>query len=181
MHFFSYCWAIAVLVWLAMTWRAKKAVRAESDSARWLHLFLTGAGFALLGSLPKEPSWLHRQFASPNPTLFIIGAALAVVGIAYAIWARLYLGHNWSSAVMIQQDHELIRSGPYRFHRHPIYAGFLVAACGTALAHAEWLGFLGCALLYVTWRFKAHREEHLLAAQFGEDYAAYRREVPGLP
>ena len=47
------------------------------------------------------------------------GAAvfLTAAGIAFAIWARFYLGQNWSSAVTIKVGHQLIRTGPYAWVR----------------------------------------------------------------
>ena len=52
-------------------------------------------------------------------------------GALLAIWARLYLGGNWSAIVAVKQGHTLVRTGPYRIVRHPIYAGLLAAVGGT--------------------------------------------------
>ena len=52
-----------------------------------------------------------------------LGLVMLAAGLAFAVSARRYLGRNWSGTVTVKQDHELIRSGPYRFVRHPIYTG----------------------------------------------------------
>ena len=76
-----------------------------------------------------------------------LGLIMVAAGIAFAVWARHYLGRNWSGTVTVKQDHELIRSGPYRLVRHPIYTGLLLAILGTAVAFGEWRGLLAFALL----------------------------------
>ena len=54
-----------------------------------------------------------------------VAVALTALGFALTLWARYILGSNWSGNVTIKVGHELIRSGPYRFVRHPIYTGII--------------------------------------------------------
>ena len=61
-----------------------------------------------------------------------VGLGLVVLGLGFATWARVYLGRNWSAAVTLKRDHELVRSGPYRSVRNPIYTGILIALAGSA-------------------------------------------------
>lgn len=87
--------------------------------------------------------------------------------------ARPRLARNGSSSVTLKSDQELTDDGPYRWVRHPIYTGLLLALLGTALAVAEWRGLLAVALAAVAlWR-KLKREEALPRHEFGEAYAAY--------
>jgi hypothetical protein len=55
-----------------------------------------------------------------------------------AVWARVYLGRNWGQPQTLQNDHELVTSGPYHLVRHPIYTGIVLALFGTALAYPFW-------------------------------------------
>jgi protein-S-isoprenylcysteine O-methyltransferase Ste14 len=110
----------------------------------------------------------------------LAGSVLALAGVGLAIWARLMLGRNWSSVVMIRQDHQLIRCGPYALVRHPIYAGMLLALLGTAVALGEIRGLLAVAIAFVAWLFKSRLEERWLTEHFGEEYEQYRREVKAL-
>jgi len=64
--------------------------------------------------------------------------------------------------------------------RHPIYTGILLAVLGSAIAEAEWRGFVALALITLAFLRKIAIEERFLAAQFGEAYARYRAEVPAL-
>ena len=109
-----------------------------------------------------------------------LGAALTFAGIAFAIWARVWIAGNWSSDVTLKRDHELIVDGPYAWVRHPIYTGILVALAGTALAVGEWRGVLAVALAAGAFWRKLRLEEAVMRRQFGETYARYAARVPAL-
>ncbi len=80
----------------------------------------------------------------------------------------------------LKQEHELIRSGPYRLVRHPIYTGLLLGFIGTAMARDEWRGWLAVLIAFAAlWR-KLRLEERWLTEQFGESYRQYRAKVAAL-
>src|SRR5438309_4365010 len=58
----------------------------------------------------------------PDPLRWV-GVALVMLGIVFAIWAIATLGRHYDVELEIHRDHELVRTGPYRFVRHPIYTG----------------------------------------------------------
>jgi protein-S-isoprenylcysteine O-methyltransferase Ste14 len=106
--------------------------------------------------------------------------ALVAAGLFFACWARHVLGRNWSGVVTLKDDHELIRTGPYRFVRHPIYTGLLLAFVGCAVARDEWRGVLAVVIAYVSlWR-KSLLEERWMIDTFGDAYRRFRSEVPAL-
>jgi protein-S-isoprenylcysteine O-methyltransferase Ste14 len=121
----------------------------------------------------------------PVSTL-IMAAGLAVEagGIVFAVWARRHLGRNWSGRIAINVEHQLVRSGPYRFLRHPIYTGLLAMYLGLAIVTGEWLAVIGVAIVAFAYWHKIRLEEKNLDVAFGPDYDAYRRTtwalVPGL-
>ena len=73
----------------------------------------------------------------------------------------------------IREDHELIRSGPYRFIRHPIYSGLLLAVAGTGLLLAELRALLAILLILAAFICKARKEEKLLSCEFGERFQVH--------
>jgi hypothetical protein len=75
-------------------------------------------------------------------------ASLAVeaMGLLLAIWALRHLGRNWSGEITIKVELQLIRSGPYKLLRHPIYTGLLAIYAGTVLVTGEWLAIIGLAM-----------------------------------
>jgi protein-S-isoprenylcysteine O-methyltransferase Ste14 len=124
--------------------------------------------------------FLSDRMHPGGPTTHWIAAAVVAAGLAFATWARVHLGRNWSGTVTVKSDHELIRSGPYRFVRHPIYSGALLAVAGTSIARGEWRGLPAVLVLFAAlWR-KLQLEERWMGEAFGEDYAKYRSEVSAL-
>ena len=136
-------------------------------------------------ALPSVPlTLLNDRFLPHDVWCFWLGATLTAAGLLFSIWARHHLGKFWSARVALKQDHELIRSGPYAYVRHPIYSGLFIALIGTALVIGEWRALLAVLLVFLAHMDKARREEKLLAEQFGEAFATYRAETgwlfPGL-
>jgi protein-S-isoprenylcysteine O-methyltransferase Ste14 len=109
-----------------------------------------------------------------------MGASICVLGLLVTLWARWTLGGNWSSAVTFKQGHELIRTGPYRLVRHPIYTGLLVMALGTALDFGQLRCWLAVPVMAVAFWIKLKQEEKLLLRHFPEEYPIYKRQVKAL-
>jgi protein-S-isoprenylcysteine O-methyltransferase Ste14 len=174
---FAAYWAISAL-------RVNRTKAAERSIDRLLTLAMMIVAFVLLfyDHLPTSP--LDRRFVPVESRIVWAGISLTTIGIAIAIWARYCIGQYWSARVTLKEDHRLIRSGPYRWVRHPIYTGMLLGALGRAFTIGEWRGVVAVALILVAHSLKAKREEFLLSQEFGEEYASYRRETgflfPGL-
>jgi len=108
-----------------------------------------------------------------DPVLVGVGFALWVAGLGVAIWARLYIGTNWGMPMTRREHPDLVTTGPYRYVRHPIYSGIILAFTGTALA-TTLLGLIGAALIAAYFTFSATREEHFLAGEFPDTFPAYK-------
>ena len=182
-------WVLWVVVWIVMALRAKPAVRREGFASRLaftlpvaLSMFLlllakrSHPGMALQTAGPPW-SWLFLRFIRFYPGVVWVGAPLTWLGAAFAFWARFTLAGNWSAAVALKQDHELVQSGPYRLVRHPIYTGALLAVGGTACAIGQWRGLLGLALTFGAVWYRTGLEERLMLATFGEEYRRYQGRV----
>ncbi len=163
-------WIAIALVWLAGAAGNKRTARDESGASRALHGVLTAVGFILLFS--QKPGKSISGGAA--------GLAMTVAGVAFSIWARVILGRNWSATVTLKEEHELVRRGPYRYVRHPIYSGALLAMLGTAIASSGWRGYAGFATCLIAWKWKSLTEEQFMVDQFGVQYDRYRREVKAL-
>ena len=106
------------------------------------------------------------------------GDVLTAAGAAFAIWARVTLGRYWSGIVTLKQGHKLIRTGPYRIARHPLYTGFVLASIGSAITAARIDGYVGLLIIVLSLIFKLRREESFLTGEFGEEYHQFKRDVP---
>ena len=176
-----FLWLACSVYWLLSASKVKTTAREESIASRAAHLVPMTVAILLLFA-PRSLPWgvLGERMFPGGPATHWIGAAVVAVGLAFAAWARARLGKNWSGTVTLKSDHELIRSGPYRFVRHPIYSGGLLAMAGTVVARGEWRGLLAVLIMFAAMWWKLQREERWMDEAFGEDYAKYRSEVYAL-
>jgi protein-S-isoprenylcysteine O-methyltransferase Ste14 len=177
-------WVAFLVYWQLMARGTKTTQRLEPSSSRILRtvLFLAAILLFLWHSIPVR--WLHIRVLPLGYTCYNIGIVLTAAGIAFAVWARVHLGANWSRSVTVKQDHELITTGPYRLVRHPIYTGILLGFLGSTVALGQVRGVIALALVsWALWR-KLQLEEAWMREQFGDSYATYSRRtaalVPGL-
>ena len=108
-----------------------------------------------------------------------IGVVLCGAGIAFAIWARWCLGRNWSGTPSMKEGHELVTTGPYRFVRHPIYTGMLVALFGSALT----IGMVFLAIFVIfcaNFIYRIPIEEKYMMRLFPEKYQEYKKKTKAL-
>ena len=173
-------WALFGIYW---DHAAKNAAAAKSSESRWsrgLHVALVN--LALL--LEIVPIRGLGRFLPASPPIMAAGLAVEAMGLLLAIWARRHLGRYWSGEITIKVEHRLIRSGPYRRLRHPIYTGLLAMYLGVALVTGEWLAAIGVALAVFAYCRKIRLEEANLKLAFGNNYNDYRHSswalVPGL-
>lgn len=108
-----------------------------------------------------------------------IGLVLFAAGLLFAIWARTRLGRNWGTPMTQKLEPELVTSGPYRFVRHPIYSGIIVAGIGTAVA-LGWWWLVPVALAGSYFLYAATAEERFMSEQFPDAYPAYKRTTKRL-
>jgi len=168
-------WYAFVAVWVVAALWVKATKQAETMSSRLAYSSLMAAGFYLIFSERLPLGVLGGRFVSTADWIAMFGIVLTIAGVGLSIWARIILGKNWSGQITRKVDHQLIRSGPYAFVRHPIYSGLLLAAIGTATVVGEWKAVLGIPFILASECIKARREERFMSAEFGDAYEEYRR------
>ena len=169
-------WWVFAIYWLITALRVKRTKEREKSADRLITIAVVVVAYELLfGHWHLGP--LQLRFVPGELWIPWTGIALTWIGVAVAIWARYCLGVYWSARVTLKEGHELIRTGPYAYVRHPIYAGMLVGCIGATLVVGEWRGIVAVILLLLAHSRKAMREESLLTKEFGEQYSAYRRQT----
>ena len=170
-------WYLFAAYW-ALTWLKVKRTKAREKSAdRLITALVVVIAYDLLFANRLRIGALRLRFMPQEDGIAWLGIGLTWVGTAIAIWARYCLGEYWSARVTLKEGHQLIRSGPYAYVRHPIYTGMLLGCIGAALVVGEWRGVVAVVLLFAAHSRKALREESLLTKEFGEEYLAYRRST----
>jgi protein-S-isoprenylcysteine O-methyltransferase Ste14 len=121
-------------------------------------------------AVSRYPSWVRFTPAAWAVTL---GYCVWLVGVLLGIWTVWKLRHSFSLA---PQARELVRAGPYRLARHPIYAAYALQYLGMWTGHFT----LPFGLVVLAWMAliatRIHYEEMVLEGAFPE-YAAYRQQV----
>jgi len=170
-------WFVTMAYFVVSMFTARRIAQREAAPRRLLDIALIWGGYLLIFfQASPQAAWNAAYFVSPawRHPLGVVGAALALAGLAFTCWSRAVLGQYWSGTVALKADHKLIQSGPYRFVRHPLYTGLMTATLGTALSVGLWRTLAGAGLLWIAFLSRAHREDALLSGQFGEQFTAYQ-------
>lgn len=174
-------WVIFGSYWSVAARNAAEAKSRESTKSRRVHEVLMNGGLLLLFiPVPGLRGWFHADTIAWS----FVGLGVQCSFFALAVWARRHLGRNWSARIEIKKEHELIRSGPYRLLRHPIYTANIGMYVGTAVVSGQWHAAVGVAMVLIAYWRKVRMEESKLRESFGDEYFSYRRAtwgaVPGL-
>lgn len=173
-------WLAFLVVWVIWGIRTKRTEVRERAASRLSYTVLTIAAFFLMFTETPRLGPLAQPLFPASPWLGLLGVAITAAGLGVAVWARAFLGGNWSASVTVKVEHRLITNGPYRWVRHPIYSGMLLALLGTALVRDQVRGLLAVVLLYVGFRVKSRIEERFMTNTFGAEYESYRRTTGGI-
>jgi protein-S-isoprenylcysteine O-methyltransferase Ste14 len=173
----SKIWFAWCVLWLLMAAWSKPSKRREFPWQRLEHVIPMVFGFLLIYNHQFAWGVLGDHVVPQNAAAAVIGLLLTVGGLLFAVWARIALGANWSGTVTIKSGHNLIRRGPYRWIRHPIYTGILLSFLGTILLQGEVRAFLGFGLVLLALYRKAKREERFLSEEFGDGFAEHTKQT----
>lgn len=135
------------LIWLAVL-----LISAYSDRRSWMVI--------------RNADWLR-----------FLGVLIYLLALAWVYWAFSTLGKQHSAEVTIQNHHDLITEGPYRWIRHPMYLGLIVFPAGAGLVFGSWIGLALPLLLVGLFVWRIADEERLMHQEFGDRWSAYCRRT----
>jgi protein-S-isoprenylcysteine O-methyltransferase Ste14 len=168
-----YLWTAWVVIWVLWALQSKRIQQRESVAARMSYGVIVWASLYLMFFAKHLGDGWRSDVVPYRVWMGWAGVAITALGFAFTLWARYILGSNWSGTVAIKVGHELVRSGPYRWVRHPIYTGMIVATAGTAVALDEWRGGASVVLLWLGFTIKRLKEEQFMRQTFGAQYVEY--------
>ena len=165
-------WILFIVYWSSAARNAAPAKSSESQESRRLHTHLLNAALLLLFIPVPGLRWRYLPLSL---SIVAAGLTLQASSALLAVWARRHLGRNWAGAISIKVDHQLVRSGPYRLVRHPIYTAMIGMFIGAAIVSGELHALVALALIAVAYWRKIRLEERTLLEAFGPAYDEYRR------
>jgi protein-S-isoprenylcysteine O-methyltransferase Ste14 len=168
---------VILIGWLAFWfyWLAASA-NTKTGTTRWGQFAGFRVGIILVVLLLLRLGLLKGRADVNNPWLWAIGIALFVLGLALAVWARVYIGRNWGMPMSRKDEPDLVTTGPYHTIRHPIYSGMILGMIGTAIA-VSWYWVIAVVLLGAYFIYSAVHEERYMADQFPATYPDYKRST----
>ena len=152
----------------------------KADPRSVIAIFIQALAFAIAWTIVRKPftpflpiDWRAQYFVAAIIVLLVLASLIFVTA------AVRTLGKQWSLQARVLEHHELIRRGPYRIVRHPIYTGMFGMLIVSSLAHGHWLGLVIASIVYCLGTvMRIRSEEKLLREQFGSEYEEYARGVP---
>jgi protein-S-isoprenylcysteine O-methyltransferase Ste14 len=147
---------------------------------------LVGINFVTMAGLPLVyvfSEWIDSFAIGLDDSIRLFAGGLFILGLVLFLWSHKSLGTNWSNTLDIKKNHALVKEGPYKFIRHPMYAFFYLYAISIGLMSSNWLVLIAGFLCWTcTCLLRIGREEKMLAEEFGQEYRDYmkktRRLVP---
>ena len=170
---------IVCVVWIGselalLIFRRSKQEHQDRDSGSivWLNLTIYGSLSLAIAFANTSIGHLHHYFF----LLPRLGVFLIIVGLAVRWIAILTLRKYFTVTIVIQSGHQVVKSGLFRFLRHPSYSGSILSFVGLALVFANWISI--CIILVpiiLAFVKRIRIEELALTEAFGSEYEEYRR------
>ena len=169
-------WLAFQVYWARETRRVAPVQRQESARSSARHRILREVAFVLL-FLPIPGL---NAFILPGNMTTPIGLAVQIAGAVFYLRAKRELGAAWSGTVSIKVGHQLVRTGPYRWVRHPLYSGMILMSLGTAIVCNQPHAVIALVMMVVAYAIKIQTEERWMRDEFGADWDSYRRSTRAL-
>jgi protein-S-isoprenylcysteine O-methyltransferase Ste14 len=139
----------------------------------WLLVVLVWIGQPFLGAGEQAPPVIRFFPPLLHPAGLVLGLLGLVLGYVGTLWCYAAMGDTWRIGIDTRETTSLVRGGPYRWVRHPIYSFQVVILSGAALLLPTPLSLGILALHYGCVRIKAADEERHLIAVHHEAYHDY--------
>jgi protein-S-isoprenylcysteine O-methyltransferase Ste14 len=178
---FSVLYALFEL-YMSMRQRKRRTVEKTGDRfSVWIIVGSISAGY-----------WLSFIAASTHVgriyhwnTLFLVGTALAIIGLIIRVTSILTLKQQFTYTITKVEDHQIIEKGLYKYIRHPGYLGQLIIFLGISVTLSNWLSVLLMIIPVLSgYIYRILVEEKFMAEQLGQKFIDYqkrtKRLIPGV-
>jgi protein-S-isoprenylcysteine O-methyltransferase Ste14 len=168
-------WIVLIVAWIVWVspFIAYKARTPKRNAQVTVHISRWGIGLQMIAYFL---AWSGGPRLAAVPAAQVTGILFACLGVVLSWTAIRNLGKQLRIEAGLYADHELVRSGPYRVVRHPIYAGMLAMYLATALIWTPRVAsaVIGLVLMIAGIEIRLRAEDSLLASRFGKQFEVYR-------
>lgn len=121
--------------------------------------------------------WLSQWYTTSISPSSIVGALMMGLSLPLLIWVHHSLGVYFSARLVLKQDHVIIRQGPYKWIRHPMYTVGFLYLIGAGLLSGSWLvGLLPTCSFGLLVMLRIRDEERMLCS-VSDEYVQYMKET----
>jgi protein-S-isoprenylcysteine O-methyltransferase Ste14 len=103
------------------------------------------------------------------------GLGMSFIGFGFMNWAIIALKDQFSMDVTIQENHQLITNGPYRYLRHPRYMGIILFLSGVSMVFHSWIAFVFALASVPVLIWRIQDEEELMHQEFADEWQTYTK------
>lgn len=150
--------ALFILVWVG-AYLMERPEQIIKTGSKKIWLFSEAAIIVTLAAILAVPKALFHT------SILIFGLVLYYAGIALYIWARINLGKYWGEAIVLRAGHKIVKQGPYKYCKHPIYAAITLSLTGVSLLLRSPWGLAVTYLLTVPLLILRGREEERMLGE----------------
>lgn len=177
---FAFLWLLYVAIRIPHARRNKQnqTIKSDGNKREKFLVFLAFIGMMVLPFI-----WIFSNLLSKLdihfPTwLRLSGIIISLISLWLFYVVHKILGKNWSPILEIRQGHTLIKEGPYKRIRHPMYTQTWLWVIAQLLICSNWIaGLAGIISWTILYFIRVPKEEELMLQQFGEDYIQYKKET----
>lgn len=160
--------------------RAPRAAGARNRDRGSRTVLIAGYWLAVLLAFGAALAVPAANIPWGRPALFWVGVAFAGGGLCLRRYAIATLGRLHTMVVTTRAGQPVVQAGPYRWIRHPSYAGAMLTAAGILLCSTNWLSLACYPLVAAVYGYRIRVEERALAQDLGDAYRDYMRHTKRL-
>jgi len=104
----------------------------------------------------------------------VFGSILIIAGCCINVMGRIQLKNNWSNQIVLYNNHTHVKSGVYKYIRHPLYSSIIGMLIGGSLIYMDYFAFISILIIFLPMMYyRAKQEENMLSVEFPE-YSKYK-------
>ena len=159
-------------------YKQEEKIKTINSSKEKFLLLLMAIGLLLIPLLWVFTPFLNNFKMEFPIWLRLVGIAISVVSLFYFRRIHKTLGANWSPTLEIRKGHQLIKTGPYKTIRHPMYTQIWLWTIAQVLIVSNlFAGFSGIVVWAILYFLRVGSEEKMMTESFGDEYIEYMKQT----
>lgn len=151
----------------------KNLQKKKSDKGSCLIIIFGSIAVIIFNLLCRKNYW----FLIPK-LAFWIGIIFIIAGIVLRLYSVITLGKYFTVTVQVNSNQKIIKTGPYKYIRHPAYSGSILSLIGVSLAFRSLIGIIGTLIIIAAiYGYRIKIEEKILENNFKTSYLEYKKNT----